>query len=496
MVHSSFVSLFLMFSAAMMMLVHGAPVSTLDALTNVEPILATNCIMVITSSRKRRRSSDEIAFTAYQQASTESNSTSIRTKKWKIVIYTEPNPNTDGLELNVEVDDIVRRMRDATEILGRNTNTFKCQPDGTIVIQPRYRQFPTEIVAMIVDHVCDFDDQRDLHACSLVNKQFHKVSNPLLWQSPKLNNELSLDRLVTYLSVAESPSLLTKQIQTLRVHGKHWTDAYLLLLLPYLRHLETLNIGDYTSKYNTTNITDQSLKHLPRHCRRLKLLDMTRISLSHQFFLHLGQHCPQFNALALDHCPHLPPNIFKLLDACPLDCVFFNYQDSPLGIMYGELVTDIAQLDSITTLTPHGLSSLHTKLLIDQATSRPSSWPHLSELTLSNATTLDDATLIPFLRSHPRLDDILLSSAHSIRGVTDATLDAMVTSLPDLSKVSLTNFPNTSPDGFRRLVRGAPKLQLLTLVNACHVDNKVLDPTALDKVRQMPVVVATITNTT
>ncbi|CAO3593730.1 unnamed protein product [Absidia cylindrospora] len=377
--------------------------------------------MTITRSRKRQRSDDEdvITVTTPQQEATKVNSNSekkdrIRTKKWKqikkIVIYTEPDSDTDdnhdSLELNFEVDDIVGRMRDATEIFAHNTNTFKRQVDGAIMIQPRYRQLPTEIVSMIVDHVFYFDNQQDLHACSLVNKQFHEVTNPLLWQHPELNNEIALEKLVTYCSDAELPSLLTEQIRTLIVHGKHWTDVYLSLLLPYLRHLETLTVGDYTSKENTTNITNESLKHLPRHCRQLKQLDMTRISLSHQFFLHLSQHCHQLSYVALDHCPKLPPDIFKLLAACPLEIIRLEYCDLPLSKSYEALAMDIAQLDSITSLILHGLSSLHTKLLIDQATSRPSSWPHLSELHLWNVTKLNDTTLIPFLQSHPQLEDI------------------------------------------------------------------------------------------
>ncbi|CAO3593728.1 unnamed protein product [Absidia cylindrospora] len=336
---------------------------------------------------------------------------------------------------------------------------------------------------MIVDHVSDFH-QRDLHACSLVNKQFHEVTNPLLWRAPKLDNDLALNRLITYLIDAESPSHLTNQIRSLTLHGEHWTDTYLLLLLPYIRHLETLNIGDSTNKDNITKITNESLKHLPRHCRRLEELDVSRCYLSKSFYLELGQHCHQLRALALEHCPNLPPDIFKLLDACLLDCVYLDYQYPPLGKLYGELVTDMARLDRLNSLTMKGLDAANTKQLVAQNTT---TWPYLYRLHLDHCDMLDDTTLIPFLRSHPELYNIDLSSGSSIVGVTDATLDAMTEHLPDLDYLSLTNVSNTSPEAIRRLVRGALKLTTLALENSCNLADTVLDHTELDSIRQRPV---------
>ncbi|CAO3593729.1 unnamed protein product [Absidia cylindrospora] len=361
---------------------------------------------------------------------------------------------------------------------------------------------------MIVDHVCDFDDQRDLHACSFVNKQFHMVANPLLWNDPQLLDSTALNRLVRYLSDAESPSQLTNQIKSLTLDGKHWTDAYLLLLLPHLRHLENLRIGDSASDDITTSLTYESFYHLPRHCRQLKELDVSRSYLSESVYLELGQHCHQLCVITIDHSMFLPPNIFELLAACPLTSIWIDYHESPLGVLgaegdrlvamaqpgqmdfltFSQLVTDLPHFHHLAYLSINGLRSSNVERLFTF------SWPKLVKLHLDDCSTLDDATLIPFLQAHSHLDDISLSGSN-IPGVTNATLDTMAASLPHLRHLNLINLPNTSLGGMRRLVRGAPYLASLKLVNACDTGNKILDQSALDKVRQIPVVAAT-TNTT
>ncbi|ORY95187.1 hypothetical protein BCR42DRAFT_457622 [Absidia repens] len=76
-----------------------------------------------------------------------------------------------------------------------NEAPFKSKSDGTVIITPHPRQLPNEILARIIHHIDETtqpayilfgsrhpDQQRDLHACTLVNRQFYALANPLLWQ--------------------------------------------------------------------------------------------------------------------------------------------------------------------------------------------------------------------------------------------------------------------------------------------------------------------------
>ncbi|ORZ04750.1 hypothetical protein BCR42DRAFT_428918 [Absidia repens] len=352
-----------------------------------------------------------------------------------------------------------------TEVFCHSTNTLDRQPDGSVVIVPHYRELPNEIVSCIVDHV---STQQDLYACTLVNKQFHEEANPLLWYSPELNNETSLNRILSYLSDADQPSILAQFIRKLYLKGNHWTNTYLSLLMPYLRQLQQLEIDGSGSYHDSVNITSDSLKHLPRHCRNLESLNIKGIDPCKSFFFELGRHCHQLYELYLDSCFHLSPNTFNWLAACPLESLHIEFKSLHNKALSDQLVTDLIRFHLLTDLKIEGLdfqllltkwTSSHNNS--NTTTTTPSSiWPYLTRLHLSSMSSANDATFIPFIKSHSQLQDLDL---HGNSNFTDAALASMGGCLPLLTRLSVAGNAVITHQGIRRLIRNSRRLSFIDI---------------------------------
>ncbi|CAO3593744.1 unnamed protein product [Absidia cylindrospora] len=451
----------------------------------------------------------------------------------KIIVYYESDScNGDQREAN-DLEDFEYSKRDIHEILDYTSNTIEHQPDGSVIITPHLRQFPTEIIASIAHHLVD---QADLYRCTLVNQQFYAVVNPMLWRAPYLWNKPSLQRFLTCLVDAEQPCIVRQRIRKLEVSGTHWTDLHLSMLIPYLRCLE-----DFTMDNNyDTEITNTSLEMLPRHCPNLRSFSVHCFHrLGTSMLETLSQHAHQLRAFTFYHSNRSPVTALDQLAKCPLleDLTIYstNWRQFPM--------IKLKKMHRLTHLTIRsdkddylddysddgvdddddddsdddgdndsddddgdkrlsGVALFNFNNSYDTVTDGHASlslhWPHLTHFSFHNgtrSTTLDDVQLIRFLQSHPQLQYLKLVGGD----YTDHALDVMTTTslVPLVSSLHLRNNFNITPNGARRLIQNWPQLTSLTFdicfrIQRSHFPESSykdrhcvkLDRKAMDNVRQ------------
>ncbi|ORZ07078.1 hypothetical protein BCR42DRAFT_397376 [Absidia repens] len=329
------------------------------------------------------------------------------------------------------------------------------------------RPLPNEIVALIVHHVdypeCEprlnddrqMAEQRELYTFTLVNKQFHAIANPLLWQEPVVGLDSTfLQRLLDCLTATTNQQPLGHHIKKLHLHNTTCTDHQLLLLMTHIPHLETLLIEN--KRYPENNdvssaltplpspplISNVSLQFLPRYCSQLTVLEIHSIHLLEPTARAIGQHCHHLRQLTL-HLNAVPwQPLFSALTHCPLTLLSItSYERATVTLtetMAMDMLTSFPDLTSfkMNSFDPSGLlmTLAHTVL-----TTFPTPWPHLKKLDLIRYATLGHAVL------------------------TDRSLDAMAMSLPNLHELHLLRVKGISADGVRQLIRHCLGLKVVCL---------------------------------
>ncbi|CAO3601117.1 unnamed protein product [Absidia cylindrospora] len=309
----------------------------------------------------------------------------------------------------------------------------------------------------------------DLQACAFVNKQFYTIAKPLLlWRFTEIYG----------LSAMWRGDLLDKIIKANPPVGHHirhlylvshysWTDDTLLLLMTRVPHLESLEV-EYA-------FTEASLEHVPRHCPRLRWLDIGESRISRAFFLELGRHCLQLKTLTLGACiDTLPADAFLALGTtCRLEVLTLNLGKS--NRRYGGAVNRRAEQQQ---QPPFDLTGLHhlTHLYINNGANgtmrrffpvhsnnnppvgHDRSLPGLTHLVLGDCYASVDRMLAPFLASHPDLQSF--KAYHS--PISDRTLKAIAKNIPNIREVCVHDCRNITHHGLRQLVC---RCRLLTTVD-------------------------------
>ncbi|ORZ07390.1 hypothetical protein BCR42DRAFT_426175 [Absidia repens] len=358
------------------------------------------------------------------------------------------------------------------EILQHEQRTIEMKPDGTVIITPHLRQLPNEILAHIINHVLEvvpryafdnrrFAQQQNLYACTLVNKQFHSIANPLLWQEPVMGFDPTRDlhRLLDCLAVTQQP--LGCYVRRLKLKNNFCTDATLLLLMSHLRRLETLSIENTAMFTDCAPITSISLQHLPRYCSQLTSLNLVNIILSDATIRAIGQHCRRLDEFAVHSSVGLCDDVFSALSNCPLKRLDLSY-DYTKGTLTEKMVMDMTHFQDLTDLClslfePSSLIMTLANNLQHNNTTTTIPWRHLKTIKLDLCDDIDDATFICFVKAHPHLQAIRLKQAT----LTDASLDAIAMSLRDLRQLTLVRVHGISSYGVRRLIQSCQGLVLV-----------------------------------
>ncbi|CAO3601039.1 unnamed protein product [Absidia cylindrospora] len=230
----------------------------------------------------------------------------------KEIVYTSVEFDSNDVNYNnfhMDFADMNILKYYAHGIIDYTDTEIQINRNGAILLTPHFRQFPSELVSLIVSHC--HEQQQTLCALSLVSKQFYAIANPLLWDAPKIPDDTAVDKFLN--SVAKCRSLTTTGfIRKMEFSCTGWDNIHFSLLIPHLHHLESLTIT------NDTSIEDASFRHLPRHCPNLASLELDCRRISSSVFTELGQHCHQLRQLKLTCTSYITSTTFEHLVTCPL----------------------------------------------------------------------------------------------------------------------------------------------------------------------------------
>ncbi|ORZ07159.1 hypothetical protein BCR42DRAFT_426446 [Absidia repens] len=336
---------------------------------------------------------------------------------------------------------------------------------------------PTEIVSLIIQHA----DAQDLKACTLVNKQFCTVAQPLiLWRTIHLKrkNKRAGYQMINQIVTAH-PSV-GHHIRHLDLGSSYtWKDDALLLLMPHVRLLETLILR------NAEQLTDVSLEHLPRHCPELRSLDVGNSRITTISFDALRQFCPHLWQLTLGTTTKdLAADAFVGLGSpCRLKALVLNLEhyeddddeDGGGGFFEEDDPADpfcLTGFHHLTHLTiHHGPMRMLERLFPtydgddgdDPAVAR-FALPALTHLTLYDCPNVVDEMLVPFLETHPDLQSL---EVYGSGDLCDGTLEAIAEFIPNIRNVRIDDNINITHHGLRQLVR---RCRLLTTVSCANTE--------------------------
>ncbi|ORZ05248.1 hypothetical protein BCR42DRAFT_456933 [Absidia repens] len=331
---------------------------------------------------------------------------------------------------------------------------------------------PAEIISSILQHI---SDQDDLFSCSVVNRCFYKQTLPFLWrrftegihfdvEEGGQEEERMAPQSVDSLMQQQLPHPMVKYVQEVELCSR-WTETQLMQLMS--------RIGPQLEKvtmFSGRLVSDTCLQALAYYWPRLTQLELHYHNVTPDFMMAIAQHCPQLRDLYFFGCPRLSPNIFAPLvetgirdgHAPPLEKLKIRPWDDNIPWTY-QTVLDLSQFAHLTSFSINALAEFMYDLITTIAVME--AWPHLThlELTCVNTTARDDDEdddlLIPFIQTHRQLRHVYLQGFK----LTNATLEAMATYLPDLTYLGLRFISLVTVRGVRRLVRDAWCLERMDL---------------------------------
>ncbi|CAO3596636.1 unnamed protein product [Absidia cylindrospora] len=290
--------------------------------------------------------------------------------------------------------------------------------------------------------------------------------NPLLWKRLEIYDRTTFLQITT--SMAHSHRFLGQHVQFVRLEDFLMSTQF-LKLMQHVSRLESLLLD------SLPRITDTCFENLPRQYQHLTYLSLHEIPITRRSIVALGEHCPQLSHVSLMDCRKLGFDIFSVFTTWPsLNNLFIthcNLSDASfLNGIYNRPVTEEAALGLVGC---HNLKHLiinddscdFTRCIAtthDRAGNR--TWSNLTSLYLNQCRTLNDAQAIAFIQSHPHLDGLGLIGGT----LTDATLDAILVTLPDIKNVHMNYNSGITSDGVRRLIQNCHKLRSVH-ISGCQI---------------------------
>ncbi|ORZ07464.1 hypothetical protein BCR42DRAFT_426305 [Absidia repens] len=381
----------------------------------------------------------------------------------KEIIYSSLESNSTDINYNnFQLDSADKNHLKcyARDIIDYAATEIEIKHNGVIMLTPHFRQFPSDLVTLVVSHC---PEQQDLCALSLVSKQFYAIANPLLWCAPKIQDSVALDKFLYSVATFQSPMGFI--IRKMDFSSPYWDDVRFYLLIPHLRHLEELNINDGIFNVNS------SFRHLPRHCPNLTSVELDCSGISSATYTELGQHCHHLCQLTLTFVPYLSSNSLKFLLNCPLQKLTFIFEYSYDHEECEDMMRGLRRFTLLTHLVMDNMNGLHGRLVIEQNSETHPPWPRLSLFHIDSGDNISDSDLIPFVDSHPHLTELRFRDASMI---TDNSLFAIASALPYLTSLYLHRNPNISENGILKLIDKCRQLTSLTLDHCICIAWKVI----------------------
>ncbi|ORZ05596.1 hypothetical protein BCR42DRAFT_427947 [Absidia repens] len=326
-------------------------------------------------------------------------------------------------------------------------------------------QLPSELISSILSYV----DKQDLFTCSLVDKSFYKTTLSLLWQELEIDTQDTLHTMTRILEASTSSSsatVLGELVRSVTINARLSDDDLLafIKLVPLITDL---------SLVKASQISDDSFVQVPDLVPHVTHLYLCAADIT-QRSMEAIAHWP-LQQLTLIFCEDLESNMFTSLTRCSSTLASLDIRNCSL---HGLETPDTAQQAAANLMTLHHLTYFHiycpshdyspftTALFVDLPSITP--WPELTYLNLSPCHDVTDSMVIALLQAQPKLTQVGLCDSR----ITDKTLDAIATYLPEVVKVDVMLSPDITADGLRRLVKTCRKLTIVYFYSCeiypCH----------------------------
>ncbi|KAI9316968.1 hypothetical protein BX666DRAFT_1828534, partial [Dichotomocladium elegans] len=171
---------------------------------------------------------------------------------------------------------------------------------------------------------------------------------------------------------------------------------------------------------------------------------------------HLGPTLTRLKRLTLRGCARLQPQTLLPFANCPLESLdlsgskWLNAEDTAYDLWAFNRLRhlDIVCGDQISS----------RRLLFNDETGQVV-MPLLQSFSATGGSTLRDVDVIPFIKLHPHLEYVTLMAC----AITDDTLDAIVSYLPNLHFLDISYCPDITQAGVRHLIRNSSRLEMIGL---------------------------------
>ncbi|ORZ05594.1 hypothetical protein BCR42DRAFT_337868 [Absidia repens] len=172
-------------------------------------------------------------------------------------------------------------------------------------------------------------------------------------------------------------------------------------------------------------------------------------------------HCP-LQQLTLVCCNELDYNMFASLTRCSSTLTSLDIRNCALRWLdtpdtAQQAVANLMVLHHLTSFEiysyEHDYAPFITALFVDVPSMTP--WPELTVFEVYPCHDVTDTMAIALLQTQPKLTNVSFCYSH----ITDNTLDAIVTYVPEIVELNVMGNPGITPDGLRRLVKTCRKLE-------------------------------------
>ncbi|ORZ05628.1 hypothetical protein BCR42DRAFT_428031 [Absidia repens] len=337
---------------------------------------------------------------------------------------------------------------------------------------------PSELILLILNRV---DESCDLHECTFINTTFYKLATPLLWEHLELKGGLAFSFLIDCLEASSSlrSNSLGEFVRSALIQEPFLIDDELLAFIKHVPRLNDLSLVD------PAFISDDSFQHVPLYVPHLTRLYIRYSNITQLSIEAMSRHWyRQLNHLEFIQCPDLSYDLFSALRQCTaLTSLAISYcrleknkaidtiQVAARNVMALPNITSFRIMDRFVNWTPF-------LPITPTAQQQQPVWPYLTHFSLGECNDLTDAMALALIQSHPHLVD--LKFYHS-EMMTDKTLDAIATHLPNIVNVDVEEMTKITAAGIRRLMQKCPKLATVgcdnSNIDASHFDD--VDPSSL-----------------
>ncbi|ORZ05631.1 hypothetical protein BCR42DRAFT_398163 [Absidia repens] len=325
---------------------------------------------------------------------------------------------------------------------------------------------------------------RSLYVCTH-QQNLLQVCDAFALGTPRKSDNVTFSHMTADLEASSSlrGNSVGKFVRSVSIRNELYDDQ----LLTFIKHVPQLND---LSLHQASYITDDNFEHIPLYVPHLTRLYIRYGEITQWSIEAMRRHWyRQLNHLEFKHCTGVNYELFSALRQCTaLTSLTISYcwletttRSTPCKMQHGTLnctpflpitptVQQQQQQQQRQQQEWHILPTLFPDDYFDDPPSIPITllqqpqqpiWPYLTHFYLGSCRDLTDAMALALIQSHPHLVDL---GFYKSKMMTDKTLDAIATHLPNIVNVDMEYVTKITAAGIRRLIEQCPKLATV----GCH----------------------------